>query len=446
MSTGPASGKLYGMHGRERSRRGVRVALTVALALPWAWACPEEGAFDADAASDGSPFQRDLRVVDAYVNPCAPGPPPSVSGVVLAPNGVDPVAGASVGVPITLAVLPATVACESCTLMGDFAAHTRAAADGSFKLSGVPNGLPFKLALRKGHFRRIVEVPALKCGSQKLTAAETTLPGRSGQYSKWDTSPKIAVVTGAWDKLEKVLDKLGVQQKDVYNGTDWNASGSYTMQALLQNLGRMKGYHLILINCGTKFESLVTASGAVRENIRQYVKEGGRLFTTDFSYDYVEQVFPEFIDFQGSEATAAGVPEEQNAAEVGSKGLIVDATVQDSMLSSWLGLPQIDALQKGGAAAGRVRIEGFMEGWAVQKAVSSAVSAKVWVEGKVSWWGGLAVRPLTATYYYRGPDNTGCGRVLFSSYHTYGNSASLLPQERILEYLVLEIGDCRMLE
>ena len=38
----------------------------------------------------------------------------------------------------------------------------------------------------------------------------------------------------------------------------------------------------------------------------------------------------------------------------------------------------------------------------------------------------------------------GCGRVLFSTYHTTESQhAGLYPQERILLYLIMEIGTCR---
>lgn len=413
------------------------------ICLLWLTCCKDDGDFTGDGGgTDGTPWKNDLVIIDSYINPCAPGAPPTVTGKVLAPNGIDPVAGASVGVPVTLTPMSQIVQCESCVVQGNFAAHTYSKADGSFTLKGVPNGIGFKLSIRKGHFRRLVQVAPLQCATVALPAASTNLPGRNGHYSQWDSIPNIAVISGSWDKLEKVLDKLGVTQKDFFNGKDWPGTGSQSMQALLQNLGRMKGYHLILINCGTKFEALVTSPGPVRENVRAYIKAGGRIFATDFSYDYVEQVFPEFIDFQGSDSTSKGQPEQHNAAEVGAKDLVIDGTIQDTQLKAWLNLPPIKALQ----ANGTVKIEGFMEGWAVQKTVSTAVSTKVWVTGPAKWWGGSGVRPLTASHYYQGTDKKGCGRVIFSSYHTYGNKQELLPQERILEYLLLEIGECRKVE
>ena len=50
----------------------------------------------------------------------------------------------------------------------------------------------------------------------------------------------------------------------------------------------------------------------------------------------------------------------------------------------------------------------------------------------------LPKRPLTVTY-----EPAGCGRVLFSTYHTTDElHPGLVPQERILLYVIMEIGIC----
>ena len=48
-------------------------------------------------------------------------------------------------------------------------------------------------------------------------------------------------------------------------------------------------------------------------------------------------------------------------------------------------------------------------------------------------------RPLTVTY-----EPGGCGRVLYSTYHTTDSTHNgLAPQERVLLYLIMEIGVCQ---
>jgi hypothetical protein len=419
-----------------------RAAATIAVCL-LAGSCTDQSYFPREAGPPDGPSpgrEPPGPVPDSYKNPCAPNPPPTVGGKVYAPNGVDPVAGASVHVPLAIYPLPKSVECESCAVKGKFSAQVYSGADGSFKLVGVPNG-KFTLGIQKGHFRRLLQVEVPSCGHLELAKEQTTLPGKTGQWDPLDAVPSIAVVSGAWDQMEKVLDKLGLKEKTIYNGKDWG-TGAESVQALLQNGALLRSYHVLLVNCGTKFEALVTSPGPARTNLREYVRRGGRLFVTDFSYEYVEQVFPEFIDFEGSDSTPAGQPEEPNAAELGSENLVVRAAILDPELKAWLGLPAIKALLSDGS----VEITGFMTGWAVIKSVNEKEGARVWATGGVTWAGGSGARPLTASYEFRDSDRAGCGRVMFSSYHTHGSAPELLPQERILEYLILEIGACIKIE
>jgi hypothetical protein len=59
---------------------------------------------------------------------------------------------------------------------------------------------------------------------------------------------------------------------------------------------------------------------------------------------------------------------------------------------------------------------------------------KAWISADISSHG---IRPATVSFPY------GCGRALFSTYHTEaGVGASLLPQERALLYIILETAVC----
>lgn len=402
-------------------------------------ACADNGFVATDAGGD-KPLAPDAYAVvpDLYVNPCAPDPAPTVTGKVFAPNGTDPIAGALVFVPNELPPLPKEVRCASwCTVVGSSGCQTYAQPDGSFELVGVPNG-KFQLVIQKGYFRRVLELEMPHCGSLALEKAQTTLPAKNAHYGPLDTIPNIGVVTGAWDKLEKVLQKIGVQEMTIYNGKDLG-SGAQSMQSLLQNSALMRSHHLLFINCGTKFEGLVTEAGAARNVLFDYVKQGGRLFVTDYSYDFIEQTFPQFVDYVGSDETAVDQAETHNGAEKGADNLIVKADVLDPSMKSWLGLPEIDSL----LADGRVEIQGFETGWAVQQSLNSALPTKSWVEAEVTWVGGSGTRSLTSSYAVADTDGQGCGHVYFSSYHTWGQAEELLPQERILEYLMLEMGSCR---
>lgn len=166
--------------------------------------------------------------------------------------------------------------------------------------------------------------------------------------------------------------------------------------------------------------------------MRQYVEGGGKLYVTDRAYDFVEQVFPEYIDFVGSANMGAIVPEDINAAEIGQAGIEPNADVTDMLLADWLGL-----VTCGGSPClnndGTVPLTGFLPGWAVMEgAHADGPGAKFWVEAIVE---GLTSRPLTVSF------NVGLGAVLYTSYHTEDEQphAGFRSQERILQYLVFEL-------
>ncbi|MCA9695845.1 MAG: hypothetical protein KC636_40080, partial [Myxococcales bacterium] len=72
------------------------------------------------------------------------------------------------------------------------------------------------------------------------------------------------------------------------------------------------------------------------------------------------------------------------------------------------------------------------------------VGHKTWIEGWGSETWGVpppdGKYPLTVTGEY------GCGRILFTAYHTVEGSSytGLTPQELVLMYLILEIGVCQV--
>jgi hypothetical protein len=397
------------------------------------------------------------------LNKCPAGQQTTVRGRVLMPNGIDPVPQALVYVPREVTEFPDTVQCEICDQITDIAiVSTQTADDGSFVLGPIPTaenqqpGFPVQLVAQKGRFRRLIEFTIdAPCGENVAANNDFELPGRTAGF---DNIPNIAVATGDYDQMECVLLKLGIEQGafDLYDGIDSIFGGGGTqgkLDALILDLDKMKSYNVIFINCsGNEFESILTQPAA-RNNIRDYVQSGGRLYVTDWSYDYIEQV-PEFasiIDFGPGPDGNPGQPEPMNAGAMGEGGIETDATVLEDGLRRWLEAVEAvtgetDVIDD----QGRVHIKHFLVSWVMQVAVPVADNVKVWLEGPVS--GGTYTNetlPLTTTFDY-----ADCGRVLYSSYHTEGGggalgdfpsycaSGDLTPQERVLEYLILHIADC----
>jgi hypothetical protein len=350
----------------------------------------------------------------------------------MAPNATDPVDKALIEVwDVAPAPLPRGVGCDQCAssnaLLAGFAAN-----DGTFKLTLdlLPEKASYVVTARKAGFRRTIpSVATVACQSTGL--GTVTLPGRAADGDM----PKIAVSSGNKDHLEHVLAAMGISDYDCVRGLPPNSStetcmGPYTLGDLLASLDMMKQYAMIFIACApydTYEPGSSTAAAAL--NLHDWVALGGKLVVTDMSYDFVEQPFPDAIVFQGSDAPAVGEPQPQNTAEIGTYGSCTTGTVSDPDLAAWLGnFP-------GAINVDQVPLQGFLSNWAVQKAANPGT--KVIVSGQAAWTGGSGDVPLTSEF-----EVEGCGRVIFSSYHTSGSGTSLLPQERVLEYLMLEVGMC----
>jgi len=159
-------------------------------------------------------------------------------------------------------------------------------------------------------------------------------------------------------------------------------------------------------------------------------------------------VFPEFIQFAASHDTALGDSTINDGdGDPGYESLA--ARAEDTNLNIWL-----DG-QRGPTVGGSVatynadsfRIDGNWDHIVNlpsiligqdQKGFDVYEQAHAWVMG--DWTPGEGpIHPLTVTF-----EPIGCGRVMYSTYHTTDFShPGLVPQERILLYLIMEIGECK---
>jgi hypothetical protein len=247
-----------------------------------------------------------------------------------------------------------------------------------------------------------------------------------------------------------VLRKLGldVGTFDLYeaasNPTRQSPVGLPSFKDLVNDLNRMKQYNIIFINCTANTFETELSKQLVRKNIGDYIQAGGRLYVTDWSYDWVEQVepFSPFIDFEPG--PSSNTPEAANKAALGADGLKVSATVKDQLMKDWL------ANFPGAINAGHSSIDHFLINWVMIHKLGA--NTKLWVEGPVQSQDGTikGTKPLTVTFNFKN-----CGKILYSSYHTEGRDDEVLPtafpqycggafspQDRILEFLIFDIASC----
>lgn len=421
----------------------------------------------------------------------------TVTGIVLAPNG-DPIPGATVSVPTSavsslskanrahLFKLAAGDGTECSDPTEESCASTCSGASGLFTLdvSDCETDAA-QMVIEKGALYRVLGLSCEEDASEcELTAEDTTFGSDTGTT----TYPKVAVVLGSWDRMQDVLAKLA---PDAYgtpnaygqlevgeentenltfifrNNTDTITEGYDSFDEYLDGTKSLDGFDIVFINCGGQVVGEASESDHVEAMLvdddvkgllSDYVSNGGALYVTDLSYDFVEQVFPEFMEYENddSETHLGGI----NDAQVGTSGDYLDATVHDDTLSAWLESVEVNAAVGGespgnpGVSAdcynvdgegshqtvtgalnedGTVPVGDFLSNWARMINIHDD-DTKVWISSGDVELDMLENRPLTASRV------VGEGRVFYSSYHTADEcpTPNFWPQERVLQYLVFE--------
>lgn len=413
------------------------LSLLISLALVTACAPEVLRAGTADPGGEGEGDRVDMGGDgddrDDTAGPCAAADT-VLRGTVTFPSGELPVAGALVYVPIGDADVPHAGECGECVDEGALLAHAETAADGSFTLVGLPEG-ENTIVVEKGRFRRVSTVEVVACEDNVVDDEDVRLPASSDEGEV----PRIAVVTGYFDRMEDVLAKLGLDDDAValfagetteIFGVD--LPGAEPIGALLRDPDRLATFDIVFINCGAlawdeRGPGELTTDEDVSANLRAFVEGGGRLYVTDLSYDLLEGSFPSLVDYYGAGAGLGGSPEPDGAADWGEDIPAMTATVEDDGLRDWLAAT--------GDGGDEITVRGLLRGWAMIDGVDDGL-ARVWVSGESPERG----RPLTVTF------EAGCGRALFTSYHTVEEEeirgSEWTAQEKILAYLVLEIGVC----
>ncbi|MBS2018747.1 MAG: hypothetical protein JST00_38120 [Deltaproteobacteria bacterium] len=351
------------------------------------------------------------------------GPVGSITGTVLAPNGEIPIAGALVYLTKTRPEPnPEGVYCDGCVRLSASTPYAVADASGKFELLPNATGTHF-LVVQKGGFRRIREISVNK-GKATLSGPNVTLPGKTDR-AKGDEVPKMTVVHGAYDDIEASLVKLGVDPSafEIVQ----SALIGQAAKAFLTDRARVMGAHIVFLPCGDFTQpppnTDLSADADVQRNLQDFVRAGGRLYTTDWHYDFVARAFPGHVSWVSGGGTAC--------SGCGRTAYDAAASVEDPGLSAWLSAQSLSnfTLQRNYTTIASVNAVASTDADGNPK----TVTPKVWVKGSKT---GGAATPATVTF------EAGCGRVLFSTYHTEPSTLALTPQERTLLGVLLETTVC----
>ncbi|MGH7280747.1 MAG: carboxypeptidase-like regulatory domain-containing protein [Polyangiaceae bacterium] len=343
----------------------------------------------------------------------------TLTGTVLAPEGTIPIAGALVYfTDQTPDPIPDGTYCDKCVSLPD-GTYTTTGSDGTFSLPA-PQG-HFNLVVQKGQFRRVRPIDTVG-GPQKVDKTMTTLPGKMDK-ANGDDIPKMALIDADYDKIDESLGKLGLA--GAFDEYSEGAGGANSQEALLSDPAKLAQYHFVFRGCSSCDDGY-SSKGAYIKNLQDYVKAGGKLYVTDWSYEYVHQGWPQYLDFEtdGETGFGGGCIGEYDAP----------ATTIDPGMKDWLGAQSITSFSTEG-------------NWSIITKVNSVnttdadgnptvVTPHVWIAGTSP----DGETPNTVSF------EDGCGRVLFSTYHTEGTtgggSTDFLPQEKALMYVLLEVSVC----
>ncbi len=407
------------------------------------------------------------------------GPVGTIQGVVWAPGMAPGMVPAGQEIPIYNALvyvsvskpdpIPQETYCEQCVDPGG--SHVFSEHDGSFSLGNIVPG-DYWLVIQKGQFRLDQQVTVTANQVLQLSDAQSTLPSvQDPANGKW--IPKIAVAVGAYDDLQDILGKMGIgsvngsggfvagsqpAQLDIWDNDSWSFSGTTkgTLDQLVGNLNTMLQYHMILIPCSTATYTAALQNQANLRNIRDYVAAGGKLYVTDWSGEWSDNVFPIEVTLEDSTtdtpASAYNASTDSwNTSQFGdADGSYYDsqnAEAADDDLKQWLN-GQMGPTASGGLSVIDASNFEVSDNWNTITDLTQVQigmddeglpiydTPKAWVIGGHNT--STPKNPLTVTF-----EPTGCGRVLYSTYHTTASQhLGLVPQERVLLYLMMEIGVC----
>jgi len=326
-----------------------------------------------------------------------------VCGTVLANDGVTPLVNAEVILSASAKPAARGVANDDKCLTdgaGDYVCVLPEGVSGSVELTVVLNGFDN------------TTITADVTAGQVTEAGSQTLSGNSSE--KW------VVVPGAFDGVQVLLSQLkgctltnstgsaydpNVDAPDEARGSaDCESKGLKVLnddeiQGFLAS-SELLDSDSLFINCQANY-----SSPNVNSLMESFVDQGGHVYSSDRSDEWLTDAFPGNINFAGRDT---------NSGEV-------TATAETAGLSAAVGNP--------------INIEFDFDSWAAIDSVENNVTTFIESDiTSISSYSG--VKPITVGW--KENDNSGC--VFYTSYHIEGAETRDAPQERAIKYLVQNIS------
>lgn len=285
-----------------------------------------------------------------------------------------------------------------------------------------------------------------------VPASSTTATGGSGTY-------KYAVIDGSFDSIQDVLARvLGcgtVTDGALDIGTEcpqleligfW---GTNPNTALTDALGLPAGtyptltefltspdvaaalalFRGVFFNCGCD-ESLINDAGVLGA-LQTYVSNGGNVYVSDWAYQYIENAWPDAVEWYGDDTG--------DNARVGNSNAAQPVNIEDAGLLAWLRAAGLIA-----ADATTFNVNFNLPSWVVMEDSAASTNEILTANDLPNGPGDVPIGtrstlPITIDF------SSGTGCVFYTSYHNEpaDEVGTDEVQARVLEYLLLNsFGNC----
>ena len=378
----------------------------------------------------------------------------SISGVVYAPNGTDPLPNVTVYIPnAPVAQFTAGVSCPvvGAPPSGSPLVGTESNVDGTFTIDDVPVGVNIPLVIVSGRWRRQMVIPATTaCQNTALPASLVVMPQNRNQGD----IPKIAIATGSVDQVECVLRKVGINDSEFTDPTGAGRINLYTgshgpgaeidsntqsENVLMGTSSVLNSYDVLMLPCEAGQYSQPAQQLA---NLITFANSGGRVYSSHYSYDWMYQnpPFNSVANWNVGQAEPDG----------GNSGI---ATVDTSFAAG-------QTLQTWLQNVGATTTPGQMTLDTLRQDTNGVIApTQAWLALNDPSAGNPVMQFVFDTPI-NAPVGQQCGRVLFNEYHVEnlitsnpsmsfptecaslnGLVAGMSPQEKLLEYMLFELTD-----
>jgi len=378
----------------------------------------------------------------------------SISGVVYAPNGTDPLPNVTVYIPnAPVAQFTAGVSCPvvGAPPSGSPLVGTESNVDGTFTIDDVPVGVNIPLVIVSGRWRRQMVIPATTaCQNTALPASLVVMPQNRNQGD----IPKIAIATGSVDQVECVLRKVGINDSEFTDPTGAGRINLYTgshgpgaeidsntqsENVLMGTSSVLNSYDVLMLPCEAGQYSQPAQQLA---NLITFANSGGRVYSSHYSYDWMYQnpPFNSVANWNVGQAEPDG----------GNSGI---ATVDTSFAAG-------QTLQTRLQNVGATTTPGQMTLDTLRQDTNGVIApTQSWLALNDPSAGNPVMQFVFDTPI-NAPVGQQCGRVLFNEYHVEnlitsnpsmsfptecaslnGLVAGMSPQEKLLEYMLFELTD-----